>query len=72
MHDGSLATLEQVIDFYDRGGTGNPGKDPLLAPLGLAAGEKQALAAFLRALTGDNVEQLASEARAAASTFKFR
>jgi hypothetical protein len=38
----------------------------------LTPGEKQALAAFLRALTGDNVEQLAAEARAAASTFTFR
>jgi cytochrome c peroxidase len=72
MHDGSLGTLEEVIEFYDRGGIDNPGKDPLLRPLGLAAGEKHALAAFLRALTGDNVEQLAAEARAAASTSRFR
>jgi cytochrome c peroxidase len=72
MHDGSFATLEQVIEFYDRGGVDNPGKDPLLRPLGLTNEEKRALVAFLRALTGDNVGQLATEARAAASTFKFR
>jgi cytochrome c peroxidase len=72
MHDGSLATLEEVIDFYDRGGIDNPGRDPLLQPLGLTAEEKRALVAFLRALTGDNVDQLAAQARAAASTFRFR
>jgi cytochrome c peroxidase len=72
MHDGSLATLEQVIDFYDRGGIDNPGRDPLLLPLGLTVEEKQALVAFLRALTGDNVDQLAAQARAAASTVNFR
>jgi cytochrome c peroxidase len=72
MHDGSLPTLEAVVEFYDRGGIDNPGKDVLLAPLGLTTEEKQALVAFLRALTGDNVELLAAQARAAASTFKFR
>jgi cytochrome c peroxidase len=72
MHDGSLATLEQVIDFYDRGGIDNPGRDPLLQPLGLPIEDKRALAAFLRALTGDNVGQLAAQARAAASTATFR
>jgi len=71
MHDGSIATLEGVIEFYDRGGIDNPGKEPFLRRLGLSGEEKQALAAFLRALTGENVGQLASEARAAASTPDF-
>jgi cytochrome c peroxidase len=71
MHDGSFATLEEVIEFYDRGGIDNPGKDPLLVALGLTAEEMRAMVAFLRALTGDNAERLAAEARAAASTFKF-
>lgn len=65
MHDGSLATLEEVIAFYDRGGIDNPQKSPLLRPLGLTPEEKQALAAFLGSLTGDNVEKLVAEARAA-------
>jgi cytochrome c peroxidase len=65
MHDGSLATLEAVVDFYDRGGIDNPQKDPLLKPLGLSGTEKQALVAFLRSLTGDNVQKLVAEARAA-------
>jgi cytochrome c peroxidase len=65
MHDGSLATLREVIEFYDRGGVENPGKDALLRPLNLTAEEKQALVGFLLSLTGDNVGQLAAEARAA-------
>ena len=52
MHDGSLATLEEVIEFYDRGGNPNAYLDPELRPLRLTAEEKQALAAFLRALSG--------------------
>jgi cytochrome c peroxidase len=65
MHDGSLATLSEVIEFYDRGGIDNPGKDPLVQPLHLNPEQKQALEAFLHSLTGDNVAQLAAEARAA-------
>ncbi len=53
MHDGSMATLEEVIDFYDRGGESNPWLDPKMKPLGLTEGEKQDLLAFLRALTGE-------------------
>jgi len=64
MHDGSLPTLEAVIEFYDRGGLDNPGKSPLLAPLGLSPQDKAALAAFLRALTGAGIEVLVAEARA--------
>ena len=52
MHDGSLATLEEVIDYYDRGGDA---KRPSLAPemqsLSLSAEEKRDLVAFLRTLT---------------------
>jgi cytochrome c peroxidase len=50
MHDGSLATLEEVIAFYDRGGKPNPYRDPELRPLRLTVQEKHALLAFLRAL----------------------
>lgn len=56
MHNGSLATLEDVVDFYDRGGHPNRGLDPLLRPLGLEAMEKTALVAYLRALSGRVVE----------------
>jgi cytochrome c peroxidase len=53
MHDGSLATLDVVIDFYDRGGNKNPGLDREMQPLRLSTAEKRALVAFLRALSGD-------------------
>jgi cytochrome c peroxidase len=52
MHDGSLATLEEVVDFYDQGGNPNPEIDPLLNPLALSTREKRALIAFLRSLSG--------------------
>jgi hypothetical protein len=32
MHDGSLASLEAVVEFYDRGGKPNPHLDPLIQP----------------------------------------
>ncbi len=53
MHDGSLATLDEVIDFYDRGGGQNPDLDEEIRPLGLSGEERSALRAFLAALTGD-------------------
>jgi cytochrome c peroxidase len=52
MHDGSLLTLRDVIDYYDRGGNANPGLDAELRPLRLTAAEKDALVAFLSALNG--------------------
>jgi cytochrome c peroxidase len=52
MHDGSLATIEDVIEFYDGGGRPNPYIESGLRPLRLPPDDKQALAAFLRSLTG--------------------
>lgn len=52
MHDGSLATLEAVVDFYDDGGRLNLNIDPEIHPLHLAAEEKQALVLFLQSLSG--------------------
>ena len=52
MHDGSLVSLEDVVDYYDRGGNANPALDSELRPLKLAAAEKRSLVAFLRALSG--------------------
>lgn len=54
MHDGSLKTLEEVIDYYDRGGNKNKNLDPLMEPLNLSPEEKQALVSFLKALNGEN------------------
>ena len=58
MHDGSLTTLDEVIDYYDRGGNASPGRDPELRPLRLTPEEKRSLAAFLRSLSGTMREGL--------------
>ena len=52
MHDGSIATLEAVIDLYDRGGIERPSRSNLIAPLGLSKDEKVELIAFLKTLNG--------------------
>jgi cytochrome c peroxidase len=52
MHDGSIASLEEVVDYYDRGGNRNPILDAELRPLGLTGVEKAALLSFLRTLSG--------------------
>jgi len=51
MHDGSLATLEDVVEFYSRGGGANPRLDPLIAALEFSKEDVKNLAAFLRALS---------------------
>lgn len=54
MHDGSLASLSDVVDFYDRGANANPYIDPELRPLHLSDDEKKALMTFLmEALSGE-------------------
>ena len=57
MHDGSLATLRDVIDFYDAGGGPQQPKSMLLRKLNLTKREKSDLVAFLESLTG-TVEKL--------------
>jgi cytochrome c peroxidase len=52
MHNGSFATLAEVIEFFSQGGGDDPNKTELLKPLGLSVEEKLALEAFLRSLTG--------------------
>jgi cytochrome c peroxidase len=54
MHDGSLNTLEQVVDFYDAGGIHFDGNNPL-EPLALSTDEKMSLVAFLKTLTEDSL-----------------
>jgi cytochrome c peroxidase len=53
MHDGSLATLEDVVEHYDKGGNANPGLDPDMKKLGLTAQEKKDVVAFMKALSGE-------------------
>ena len=52
MHDGSLGTLEQVVDFYSEGGRANPQLDPEIRARRFTPEEKRALVAFLRSLSG--------------------
>ncbi|MEO8035022.1 MAG: cytochrome c peroxidase [Acidobacteriota bacterium] len=52
LHDGSVATLEEIVDLYNRGGGPGTGKSDLLFELGLKADEKNDLVAFLHTLTG--------------------
>ncbi len=65
MHNGSLASLREVVAFYNAGGEANEVLDPLIAPLGLTDTEIDDLVSFLESLTGDNVNVLVSDAFAA-------
>ncbi len=53
MHNGTVATLEEVVAFYNRGNGVDANKDPRLKPLGLSREEQADLVAFLEALSGD-------------------
>ena len=53
MHDGSVKTLEEVIELYDKGGEANPWLDPKMEPLHLTEQEEADLLAFLQSLEGD-------------------
>jgi cytochrome c peroxidase len=63
MHDGSFSTLREVIEFYRQGGHPHEGIDPLILPLDISDQEIDDLLAFLKSLTGDNVQELISDAR---------
>jgi cytochrome c peroxidase len=54
MHDGSVATLEEVIDHYAAGGKrGHPNKSRILRPFRLTASERSDLVEFLKSLTDE-------------------
>ena len=57
MHDGSVPTLERVLDHYAAGGNGhdNPNKDPLVGGFTLSQLDREDLIAFLKSLTDDEV-----------------
>jgi cytochrome c peroxidase len=50
MHDGSIATLAEVVEFYVRGGKANAHLSPLLGPLSLSAEDRRNLVLFLETL----------------------
>jgi len=65
MHNGSLSSLKEVVQFYNQGGIANENLSPLIQPLGLSDAEVADLVAFLKSLTGSNVDVLVSDAFAA-------
>jgi len=58
-HNGSMASLRQVVEFYDNGGNfcrnNRPDLDPDIQPLGLSDAEKRQLVKFLISLTDRRV-----------------
>ncbi len=60
MHDGSEATLEDTIAFYDRGGNNNPYLDGGMRPLGLTDQEKADLVELMKTITSDDLERFES------------
>jgi cytochrome c peroxidase len=63
MHNGSLADLRAVIEYYNLGGAPHAGQDARIRPLHLDAAAQDDLLAFLKALSGSNAAALAQDAR---------
>jgi cytochrome c peroxidase len=59
MHDGSEATLADVIEFYDRGGNPNPWLDGTMRPLALTAQEKADLVELMKTFSSDDLGRFA-------------
>jgi cytochrome c peroxidase len=55
MHNGVKTTLEEVIEFYDRGGDVKENLSPFITPLGLTSQEKKDLVEFLKSLDGEPI-----------------
>ena len=55
MHDGSFKTLEEVIEYYDKGGDKNHFIDSKIFPLHLTQQEKTDLLEFMKSLTSSNI-----------------
>jgi cytochrome c peroxidase len=64
MHNGTMLTLDDVVEFYNRGGSDEEGrttlfpenKSKLIKPLGLTDQEKADLVAFIESFTGDEIK----------------
>lgn len=53
MHTGGFKTLDDVMEFYNKGGEAVPGKDVFMSELNLTDQEKKDLVEFLNSLTGE-------------------
>ncbi|MEJ2621868.1 MAG: cytochrome c peroxidase [Candidatus Thiodiazotropha sp.] len=62
MHNGSLSSLREVVEFYNQGGVENELLDPRIRPLDLNNDEVAYLVDFMLSLTGGNVDELVSDA----------
>lgn len=58
MHDGSLKTLDDVVEHYNKGGIKNPTLSARMKPLTLSEQEKKDLVAFLKALSGEGWQHI--------------
>jgi cytochrome c peroxidase len=58
MHDGSIKTLDDVVEHYDKGGIKNPHLNERIKPLKLTAQDKKDLVAFLKALSGEGWQHI--------------
>lgn len=77
MHDGSMTTLWDVMDHYNKGGEANPYLDGGMEPLALSEKEINQLVAFLftltdRRLAAQNTAELARQQKAARTQRPFR
>ena len=54
MHDGSLSSLEDVVRFYNEGGSDDPLLSPIIGTLNLSDGDINDLVEFLKSLSGDH------------------
>jgi len=61
-HDGSVSTLREVVELYNRGGHKNPYLDVKMEPLGLSPAEVDAIVAFLETLEGQGYQDKAPQA----------
>jgi len=72
MHDGSLETLWDVVEFFNKGGERNPFLDAEMKPLGLTANEVDDLVNFLGTLTSDRFAELrAAELDRQRTTYQY-
>lgn len=61
MHDGSMKTLMEVVEFYNKGGNENPYLDRDMKPLNLTEQQKKDLVAFLKTLTSPKYRKAPGE-----------
>ncbi len=62
MHDGTLKTLDEVVEFYDKGGKPNKNLDEKIKPLKLTDGDKKDLVEFLKSLNGEGWQKVTAPA----------